>query len=74
MPRTALVLAAFATMSLNGSVALATMPAPARCSNPETVCVISLRMMAPPPPRPTNLGAHEPSARPLPVVLPARPQ
>ncbi|MCB1405927.1 MAG: hypothetical protein KDK01_06605 [Rhodobacteraceae bacterium] len=55
MPRIALALATAATLLLNGSVALATMPAPSRCTDREAVCVISLRMMVPPPARPADL-------------------
>jgi len=53
MPRAAL--AAIATLLLNGSMAMATMPAPATCSAEQRVCEISLRMMTPPPPRPADL-------------------
>lgn len=55
MPRTALALAAIATLTLNGSMASATMPAPAACGEPNSVCEISLRLMSPPPPRPADL-------------------
>jgi len=65
MPRTALALAATATLLLNGSMALATVPAqlptPSRCSEFGAVCVISLRMMSPPPARPADLIKTEAS-------------
>ncbi|PVH30491.1 hypothetical protein [Pararhodobacter oceanensis] len=48
---------------LNGSMASATMPAVASCSDPQSVCVISLRMMAPPPARPATLMAQQDGAR-----------
>jgi hypothetical protein len=73
MPRTALALAATATLLLNGSMASATMPAPASCGNAETVCIISLRMMERPPQRPADLLTRhaEASALPQAQVLPA---
>lgn len=55
MPRTALTLATCSMLLLNGSMALAMMPAPSRCGDVDTVCVISLRMMEPPPQRPVDL-------------------
>ncbi|WP_323037863.1 hypothetical protein [Pararhodobacter sp.] len=62
MPRTALALAATATLMLNGSMASATMPATSHCGDVETVCVISLRMMEAPPQRPVDLMTRHGSA------------
>ncbi|MFN4101528.1 MAG: hypothetical protein ACK4GT_17315 [Pararhodobacter sp.] len=53
MTRAALALAALLTLSLNGSLAGASMPAPCPAQG---VCAVSLRMMTPPPPRPAHLA------------------
>lgn len=53
MTRTALALAALLTLSLNGSMAWASMPG---CPATAGVCEISLRMMTAPPARPANLA------------------
>ena len=52
MTRFALALAALLTLTLNGSLAAASMPGCTAAS----VCTVSLRMMAPPPSRPTDLA------------------
>lgn len=59
MPRTALAFATTTMLLLNGSMASATMPLPSRCADAQSVCVISLRMMVPPPPRPVDLMITE---------------
>ena len=53
MARTALALATLLTLTLNGSMALASMPV---CGQTPGVCALSLRMMTPPPPRPVDLA------------------
>lgn len=53
MTRTALALATLLTLMLNGSLASAA-ATPLACTH-DGVCVISLRMLTPPPPRPANL-------------------
>jgi len=57
MPRTALALAATATLLLNGSMALASVPMPT-CSSRTEVCRISLALLAAPPARPADLLAR----------------
>lgn len=52
MTRAALAIAALLTLSLNGSLAAASVP---MACNTQGVCAISLRMLTPPPPRPANL-------------------
>jgi len=52
MNRAALALATLLTLTLNGSLAGASLPV--ACTAPG-VCTISLRMMTPPPPRPAPL-------------------
>ncbi|PWE26752.1 hypothetical protein [Pararhodobacter marinus] len=53
MTRTALALATLLTLTLNGSIAVASTP-PAPC-NSEGVCALSLRMLQAPPARPDTL-------------------
>ncbi|PTW96686.1 hypothetical protein [Pararhodobacter aggregans] len=55
MTRAALALATLLTLSLNGSLAAAS--APEAC-NAQGVCALSLRMLAPPPPRPADLASR----------------
>lgn len=65
MTRFALTLAALSTLTLNGSMASASIslnpmpvtPVSASCT-PETPCVISLRMLSAPPARPADLAAR----------------
>ncbi len=64
MTRAALALAALITLSLNGSMAVASMPG---CSA-ENVCAVSLRMMTPPPARPADLAQRHAMA--IAYVLP----
>lgn len=54
MTRAALALATLLTLTLNGSLASAAAQ-PLACTR-DGVCVISLRMLAPPPHRPANLA------------------
>ena len=61
MTRTALALATLLTLTLNGSIAVASMPT-TPC-NAEGVCAVSLRMLAPPPARPDTLIAPAMSER-----------
>ncbi|WP_323022661.1 hypothetical protein [Pararhodobacter sp.] len=51
MTRTALAFAALLTLSLNGSIAVAAVPA---CTGGST-CALPLGMLTPPPPRPATL-------------------
>lgn len=74
IPKAALALATTAILLLNGSMASATMPAPARCGNAQSVCVISLRMMAPPPPRPSDLLAQQHAAALIAASVVLRPR
>jgi len=53
MRRTTLALAALLTLTLNGSMALASMPG---CTETDEVCSIPLRMMTAPPARPDDLA------------------
>ena len=65
MTRFALSLAALCTLTLNGSVAVASIspnpmpvtPVAATCT-PESPCVLSLRMLSAPPARPAGLAAR----------------
>lgn len=57
MTRTALALAALLTLFLNGSIAVAAIPA---CSG-GGACTLPLGMMTPPPPRPVDL-VHDTAA------------
>ncbi|HPD93970.1 MAG: hypothetical protein H6900_00580 [Rhodobacter sp.] len=55
MTRALLALALLFALSLPGSMALASVPS---CHDRASVCVMPLRMMSPPPPRPVDLGRH----------------
>jgi hypothetical protein len=62
--RSALALVVATPLLLNGSMALATMSATPSCDD-AAVCALSLRMMAPPPPRPADLRVrHDRAALP----------
>ena len=52
MTRAALALATLLTLSLNGSLAVASVPAACSATG---VCALPLRMMSPPPARPAHL-------------------
>ncbi|MCB1397934.1 MAG: hypothetical protein H6898_14820 [Rhodobacter sp.] len=71
MSHALLALTLAATLLLNGSMALATMPTP--CAPPGTgVCAVPLRMMTPPPPRPLDLMARHQRAAPVVFLTAAR--
>ncbi|MCA0204437.1 hypothetical protein [Pararhodobacter sp.] len=53
MTRAALAFATLLTLSLNGSLAAASVPV---ACNTQGVCAISLRMLTPPPARPADLA------------------
>ncbi|MCB1391194.1 MAG: hypothetical protein KDK12_18930 [Rhodobacteraceae bacterium] len=53
MTRAALALATLLTLTLNGSLAAASVP---MACNAQGVCAISLRMLTPPPARPAHLA------------------
>ena len=55
MTRALLALALLSALLLPGSMALASVPS---CHDRASVCVMPLRMMSPPPPRPVDLGRH----------------
>lgn len=66
MTRIALALATLLTLTLNGSLALASIPG---CDGSQGVCTVSLRMMTPPPARPANLLERHRAAM-LAIVVP----
>lgn len=66
MTRFALALAALMTLTLNGSLAEASIPG---CDGSQGVCTMSLRMMSAPPARPADLIERHRAAM-LAVVVP----
>lgn len=64
MTRLALALATLLTLTLNGSLAAASMPG----CDAASVCTVSLRMMTPPPARPADLLVVWAMARVIPVA------
>ncbi len=69
MTRAVLAFATLITLTLNGSMAMATMPA---CGQTPGVCAVPLRMMTPPPPRPADLALRHAERRAMIIPVSGR--